>query len=247
MANHLGDSSDPAVQLVLAFQSASECHTLHRYETAFDLQADRVLRRLLSLRSRTEKMCVQNDPSKTLNLNPAAIEASLPNPGPYAASTLQQDSVKAAQQEPAYNLQSGRVRRVLSLRSRPEKNFHAERTQQDLESKPAAGFSVTVRAAILNPAPSPTSPLHEGSRQDSSRTIHSHHLRNRSSGLQLPCLGKLRNSSLPRYRRAGVNRVRYHAEFIACGTKSEEHQPVRFEFFLAASRLKIRRAETHLR
>jgi hypothetical protein len=68
MASHLADSSDPAVQLVLAFKSASECHTLHRYETAFDLQADRVLRRLLSLRNRTEKN-LWNDPSKILNLN----------------------------------------------------------------------------------------------------------------------------------------------------------------------------------
>jgi hypothetical protein len=57
MASHLADSSDPAKQAVLAFQSASECHPLHRYETAFDLQADRFLRRLLSLRSRPEKSC----------------------------------------------------------------------------------------------------------------------------------------------------------------------------------------------
>jgi hypothetical protein len=63
MANHLADSSDPAVQAVLAFQSASDCHTLHRYETAFDLQADRVLRRLLSLRSRPEKICVSRGSS----------------------------------------------------------------------------------------------------------------------------------------------------------------------------------------
>jgi hypothetical protein len=99
MAKHLADSSDPAVQAVLAFKSASACHTLHRYETAFDLQAGRVLRRLLSLRSRSKKSCF------------------------------------------------------------------AERTQQDIEFKPAAGFSVTVRAALPNPAPSAASTLHEGSTQ----------------------------------------------------------------------------------
>jgi hypothetical protein len=97
MASHLEDSSDPAVQAFLAFESASECHTLHRYETAFDLQADRILRRLLSLRSRTEKNCF------------------------------------------------------------------AKRTHQDIESKPTAGFSVTVRAALPNPAASAATTLHEGS------------------------------------------------------------------------------------
>ena len=74
MANHLPDSPAPAVRAVLAFETASEFHALHRYEAA--RQSARVLRRL-SLQSRPARIFPAEEPSNILNLNQCRLKPAL--------------------------------------------------------------------------------------------------------------------------------------------------------------------------
>jgi hypothetical protein len=128
MASHLPDSPDPAVRAVLAFETGSEFHALNRYEAAFDRQCPRILRRLLSLQSRPEKIVLAERTQQAIESKPAAIKAALPNPAPSATSTIYEDSGQAS----SIPLLHGRARKarrrqqtaMFDLAQRPRRASH---------------------------------------------------------------------------------------------------------------------------
>ena len=241
---------DPPCEPFGPSETASEFLVFHRYETAFDLQFDRAPSPPSLSQGRPAKFFYAERTQQDIESKPAARE---PTPS--------QIRLGLPPRRPMTALKSKLIP-TLSLQSWPAKKSHAERTQQDIESKPAA-----IEAALQNPAPSATTAFHEGSGQGSSgkrfvtrrhsRTHRRHPPRQARSDSPLRCPGKIRYSSPPRHRpQSGIRPSRGSYRLIRRihgppttirGAKMRNTGGLIRNSFLPPLLLKIRRAARHLR